>query len=79
GYLADRIAAERDASRSGADRVETTTPVERLKHRYVEGELTDAEFERRLDRLLAADRERDRSEVRSQSEPANSKTRERER
>ncbi|SFR30485.1 MULTISPECIES: SHOCT domain-containing protein [Halorubrum] len=79
GYLADRIAAERDASRSGADRVEPTTPVERLKHRYVEGELTDAEFERRLDRLLAADRERDRSEVRSQSEPANSKTRERER
>ena len=79
GYLADRIVAERDASRSGAEHAEPTTPVERLKHRYVEGELTDAEFERRLDRLLAADRERDRSETRSRSGPADSKTRERER
>ena len=79
GYLADRIAAERDASRSGADRVEPTTPVERLKHRYVEGELSDAEFERRLDRLLAADRQRDRSETRSRSGSTDSKARERER
>ncbi|RLM50943.1 SHOCT domain-containing protein [Halorubrum sp. Atlit-28R] len=78
GYLADRIAAERDASAAGvAD--DATAPVERLKHRYVEGELTDAEFERRLDRLLAADRERERSETRSRSGPVTSKTRERER
>ena len=79
GYLADRIAEERDASRSAADHAEPTTPVERLKHRYVEGELTDAEFERRLDRLLAADRERDRSESWSPSGAADSKVRERER
>ncbi|MDB2225521.1 SHOCT domain-containing protein [Halorubrum ezzemoulense] len=78
GYLADRIAAERDASAAGvAD--DATAPVERLKHRYVEGELTDAEFERRLDRLLAADRERERSETRSRSGPVTSKTREPER
>ncbi|WP_424013564.1 SHOCT domain-containing protein [Halorubrum xinjiangense] len=81
GYLGDRIAAERDASPPAPDRVtadgaEPTTPVERLKHRYVDGELSDAEFERRLDRLLAADRERDRPETRSRSE---STARERER
>ena len=79
GYLADRIAAERDASNADADREAPRTPIERLKHRYVEGELSDAEFERRLDRLLAADRERDRSETRSGSEPVGSTARERER
>ena len=79
GYLADRIAAERDASNADADREAPRTPIERLKHRYVEGELSDAEFERRLDRLLAADRERDRSEARSRSEPVGSTARERER
>ena len=82
GYLADRIAAERDASKSAGDREASTTPVERLKHRYVEGELSDAEFERRLDRLLAADREEHRSESRSRvesprSESPDSPTRER--
>ena len=33
-------------------------PEERLRSRYVEGELTDAEFERELDRLLEDDRSR---------------------
>ncbi|MFC7185324.1 SHOCT domain-containing protein [Halorubrum yunnanense] len=79
GYLADRIAAERDASEAGADREERTTPIERLKHRYVEGELSDAEFERRLDRLLAADPEGDRAESPSRSESVDSVARERER
>ena len=79
GYLADRIAAERDASNADADREGPRTPIERLKHRYVEGELSDAEFERRLDRLLAADRERDRSEARSGSEPVGLTAHERER
>ena len=79
GYLADRIAAERDASEAGADREERTTPIERLKHRYVEGEISDAEFERRLDRLLAADPEGDRAESPSRSESVDSVTRERER
>ncbi|OYR64562.1 hypothetical protein DJ83_00215 [Halorubrum ezzemoulense] len=32
--------------------------MERLKHRYVEGDISDAEFERRLDRLVSADRDR---------------------
>jgi len=79
GYLADRIAAERDASNADADREGPRTPIERLKHRYVEGELSDAEFERRLDRLLAADREESRSESRSRPESTDSTPRERER
>ncbi|MDB2252464.1 SHOCT domain-containing protein [Halorubrum ezzemoulense] len=58
GYLADRIAAERDTSPADADREAPATPIERLKHRYVEGEISDAEFERRLDRLVSADRDR---------------------
>ena len=79
GYLADRIAAERDASNADADREAPRTPIERLKHRYVEGELSDAEFERRLDRLLAADREESRSESRSRPESTDSTAHERER
>ncbi|MDB9280959.1 SHOCT domain-containing protein [Halorubrum ezzemoulense] len=58
GYLADRIAAERNTSPADADREAPATPIERLKHRYVEGEISDAEFERRLDRLVSADRDR---------------------
>ena len=79
GYLADRIAAERDASNVGVDCEERTTPVERLKHRYVAGDLSDAEFERRLDRLLAADREESRSASRSRPESTDSTAREPER
>ncbi|MDB9251787.1 SHOCT domain-containing protein [Halorubrum ezzemoulense] len=58
GYLADRIAEDRDTSPADADREAPATPIERLKHRYVEGEISDAEFERRLDRLVSADRDR---------------------
>ncbi|WP_049981615.1 SHOCT domain-containing protein [Halolamina rubra] len=47
---------------------ETTDPIRTLKQRYAEGELTDAEFEERMDRLMESDtrtddghaRERDR-------------------
>ncbi|MDB2272027.1 Short C-terminal domain-containing protein [Halorubrum ezzemoulense] len=67
GYLADRIAAERDISPADADREAPATPIERLKHRYVEGEISDAEFERRLDRLVSADR--DRTDSASRREP----------
>ncbi|MDB9302296.1 SHOCT domain-containing protein [Halorubrum ezzemoulense] len=67
GYLADRIAAERDISPADADREGPATPIERLKHRYVEGEISDAEFERRLDRLVSADR--DRTDSASRREP----------
>ncbi|WP_318571158.1 SHOCT domain-containing protein [Salinigranum marinum] len=38
------------------DSPERTNPVDRLKQRYADGELSDAEFEARLDRLLDADR-----------------------
>ncbi|MEZ3162395.1 SHOCT domain-containing protein [Halorubrum sp. RMP-47] len=78
GYLADRIAADR-ASRADTDPEATASPVERLKHRYVEGELTDAEFERRLDRLMAATDDRDRSEDDARSESTTSASPARER
>ncbi|MES3161605.1 MAG: SHOCT domain-containing protein [Halorubrum sp.] len=54
GHLVDEAMAKR-ASPSNADADDT--PIERLKHRYVDGEIDDAEFERRLDRLVAADAE----------------------
>ncbi|MDF9744669.1 SHOCT domain-containing protein [Natrinema salsiterrestre] len=38
-----------------------TDPEERLRSRYVDGELTDAEFERELERLLSSDERRGRS------------------
>jgi len=67
GYLADRIAAERDTPRADADRETLATPIERLKHRYVEGDISDAEFERRLDRLVTVGDDPDRAESRSRS------------
>jgi len=72
GYLADRIAADRASSRADTDREATASPVERLKHRYVEGEITDAEFERRLDRLMATTDQGDRSEADTRSESVGS-------
>ena len=67
GYLADRIAEDRDTSPADADREAPATPIERLKHRYVEGDISDAEFERRLDRLVSADRDRTDSASRRES------------
>ncbi|MDB2239966.1 SHOCT domain-containing protein [Halorubrum ezzemoulense] len=67
GYLADRIAEDRDTSPADADREAPATPIERLKHRYVEGEISDAEFERRLDRLVSADRDRTASASRRET------------
>jgi len=71
GYLADRIAADR-AARADTDPETTASPVERLKHRYVEGEIGDAEFERRLDRLMATTDQGDRSEADTRSESVGS-------
>jgi len=55
GYLSDQIAADRGRSGSENDDVVSETPIDRLKRRYVDGDLSDAEFERRLERLVAAD------------------------
>ncbi|QSX00273.1 SHOCT domain-containing protein [Haloterrigena alkaliphila] len=41
---------------------ETAAPTDRLRSRYVDGELSEAEFERELDRLLEADGGADRLE-----------------
>jgi uncharacterized membrane protein len=41
------------------DDTEPKEPLDRLKQRYANGELSDAEFEERLDRLLDADRRAD--------------------
>ena len=61
GYLVDEFTAGRQ-SREGARWASTpaatavpTSPVERLKRRYVDGEVDDDEFERRLERLVAAE------------------------
>ncbi|SHH09869.1 SHOCT domain-containing protein [Halobaculum gomorrense] len=45
------VADEADAAVDGSE----TDPVERLKRRYADGEVSDEEFEGRLDRLLDAD------------------------
>ena len=58
GYLADEL-AEDHRSRKDATRQLTpattggsASPIERLKRRYVDGEMDDDEFERRLERLV---------------------------
>ena len=49
--------ADRSGSDDGrSDSPEPTEPLDRLKQRYADGDLSDAEFEARLDRLLDADR-----------------------
>lgn len=51
-------------ARTSADAAETTgrDPVATLKHRYAAGEIDEAEFERRLDRLLETDETAGRTE-----------------
>jgi uncharacterized membrane protein len=45
-------------------------PLERLKQRYAEGDVSNTEFERQLDALLDADRRAESSEDRAVVEPA---------
>ncbi|WP_423997631.1 SHOCT domain-containing protein [Halorubrum trapanicum] len=47
------LASERDDGSEPSERDET--PVERLQRRYAEGELTEAEFERALERELESE------------------------
>ncbi len=58
-YLTTRAGSETeppaDGSPPSAER-STNDPVTELQERYAAGELTDAEFEAKLDRLLAANR-----------------------
>ena len=52
----------------GVENVESRdqrTPLEQLKHRYAEGEISDADFEKQLDTLLNADRQAESSEDQS--------------
>lgn len=51
GYLAEEFVSERDSAPDS-----TEEPVEQLKRRYVDGDIDETEFERRLDMLVAADR-----------------------
>ncbi|MFC6835268.1 SHOCT domain-containing protein [Halomarina ordinaria] len=44
-----------DASTRDASVPDDETPLETLRRRYAAGELTDAQFERKLDRLLSTD------------------------
>jgi len=50
GHLVDEAMAERASSEAAS------APVERVKRRYVDGEIGEAEFERRLERVIEADR-----------------------
>ncbi|GEM_PF-316435 len=68
GYLADEFLGEQAATEtapSSADAQAGTTtpvqPVDRLKRRYVDGEIDHEEFERRLERLVAAEEGAERS------------------
>ena len=45
------------------DATEHQEPLDRLKQRYANGELSDAEFEERLDKLLDADRRAESTNV----------------
>ncbi|MFP8957325.1 SHOCT domain-containing protein [Natrialbaceae archaeon A-CW3] len=47
---------------SHAEQVPEDDPLERLKHRYATGELSDEEFEHRLDRLIEVDDRYERRE-----------------
>lgn len=58
GYLADEFGRERTAREDAATNATAAaeSPIGRLKRRYVDGEIDDAEFERRLERLVATER-----------------------
>ncbi|MFC6862822.1 SHOCT domain-containing protein [Halomicroarcula sp. GCM10025817] len=58
----DRLDSERDGSTESRDQRD---PLEKLKQRYAEGEISDAEFEKQLETLLDADRRAESSEDQS--------------
>jgi len=55
-WLRLRLAGRAESDDGRTDRPERAEPLDRLKQRYADGELSDAEFEARLDSLLDADR-----------------------
>ena len=58
GVLGTRMLASEDADPAAdvdADPAADADPIERLKRRYTEGELTETEFERALERELDAE------------------------
>jgi len=56
------VRVERGQSGSGSGVDDTTDALERLRTRYAEGDLTDEQFERKLDRLLATETPEDAAE-----------------
>jgi uncharacterized membrane protein len=63
--------AESDAPTGDAENSESEDALERLRRRYAEGELTDEQFERKLDRLLETETledAEDRARARQHSE-----------
>jgi uncharacterized membrane protein len=53
----DEEADESDAGRDTATEDASESPLDRLKRRYADGEIDEAEFERRLERLLETEDE----------------------
>ena len=64
--LRRRRADDAAAPAAGTDEVD---PLDRLKRRYADGEVSDEEFERRLDRLLDADSRAESGTANAESEP----------
>jgi len=67
-WTGDRETAEQTQSASGSSGTASDeTPLESLRRRYAEGELTDEQFERKLDRLLETETLEDVEEYRERA------------
>lgn len=71
---------DQETSETQSDPETTTgeTPLESLRRRYAEGELTDDQFERKLDRLLETETLEDVEEYRTRASSERERERERE-
>ena len=65
--------------RDDREQIEGEPPLERLKRRYAEGEISDEEFERRLERLLETEDETSAAEYLERERRDRDRNRERER
>ncbi|ELZ87339.1 hypothetical protein C453_03274 [Haloferax elongans ATCC BAA-1513] len=62
GVFTERVERPSEVERDGSPQ-NSRDPIDTLQQRYAAGELTDEEFERRLDRLLESDEKRNRDDT----------------